>query len=854
MSKAESKPVLGPPPIATAATLIDEALACAKAYFADLRRPPDWFRNRYDTLHWKRLADLAKALLDDAEPVRTLDMWLPEVDLVRAYVRCRTNLETPAAPPSPHILRDEIDELRPCLAGTSRTTLITDETIESCLDDIEALLGRGVYSRVMRGKAGVRRLHDRLTNRFRRNPRQEMVRHRAASIQAFYRLHSTLQLPPVRQHCIARILDQVRATLDARLRKDADQAHNPAVQLDSKESGAGISPTVPQPEAPAPESAPAPTTDGSTVNVSTAAVGSANTDAPKDVHVPAAAPLPEGVPPERTCLGLPFRQRGQRTWRTLCLVPNGDARDIRSTERSTIDCVPSVQRIETRPDQRPLSVTFESGYDFEDFLDLEAAYRDFKQTPKAERALDDGLGPTPPPLTPTGIPLGCGHTDCDGDLSDVDRTERVCPRCHRVILSRCGNAGCLEEHLHLDIHGEDPECPGCGRPNRNRFWTCDVHPEQGTLSTQTDPRCPTCVDQWAGDSTPQKPTRVRVGIARCPGCEARATRDTTRQPLLLPERLRDLMTAPEGIECSPNVISRCVEAGLTPDGRCPRCQAQLVPFVPEANPRSGTAQPRQNLACGSCAFPLTRGAKRCPRCRHAPEDCHVCAAGGRLDGGLSAARPPSSWFQHCDDHATCARCATVQYSLRHGPTVDALAGFVCRNVYGCPIGGALASTSRLVLIQHQDDACPVCAAPDLAPLDWRAFRAELRRCAFCSVSLGDPVRWSRGRLLASLASTPDEGATALGEQHAQTASCRLCARRGIDEAMGPSDIERAALELAKALWVGKTDRDARDWLRHAGRIFGQVEPRQVESHLLTQTQTPARLLLRRRLERLLPSL
>ena len=824
--------ILRPVAAEAAEMLIDEALERADGYFVDLRRPLGWFGDRYDPHHREHLIRLALALLKPGEGLGGLVCWLPELKLQPAYFRCYQMVSKKEFDISNH---PPIQELKEALGASvdSSADSLTAETIDSCLEDIEGTVGRGWDRWVRRAVGGVQLAHERSVDALSQRRSTKEFWKRAPSIQAFYRLQSTMRLPQVRRRCVDKILRQVLEVLGE---DHSDPEVSPQEDFQQGSAAVSIDPETDSNEAPHGEAS-----DSETLEISAEHPAHPRLSPQPEVD-DASAPRPVLGREGCACFGFPFWHRSMENLRRLELVPSGSSGAPKETERSSLSCTISTLQIPTDGSQPGLTVTFEAGYQFKNLLDLEMIYRAYKQTTKHLRELEAGPDDALRPLLPASLPTTCGRSDCVGDISELDRVERVCPHCYRPILSRCGRAECLEEHLHLDVHGRDIECPGCGGTNHNLYWCCDEHSDQGYLSTLTDLHCPECLRQWAGCSRPRRPERIRSGLLRCPGCAANGScRDgaDSRRPFLVPQRIRHLVMSRRPVEHSAHNLELCRTSGLSDEGECPVCYARLVPFAKPGQCCSEDEPPLPTLPCGCCGFPLAPTARRCPRCRLDVAACPVCEVIPECDPCFGAARPPEAWLHSHGSHIACQRCATLQFPLRHGADLEDVDGLVCRNVYGCPIGGGLASPDLLVLVAPGLETCPVCEDPRLLPIGFRAFLAEVRRCGFCSTALGDPRHWDTSGLDQGVSVVEDEQSVRLGAINAQKHVCRLCSRGGPPSQKGglpAEEVQLAALELGKALWVAKSTPAACRWLQDYWRGFlPPLDPPEIKALLLRQT-------------------
>ena len=176
----------------------------------------------------------------------------------------------------------------------------------------------------------------------------------------------------------------------------------------------------------------------------------------------------------------------------------------------------------------------------------------------------------------------CGNPACSADISGHPRTQRVCPQCHRWILSRCGNPECSLNNLHTHPDHLALSCPACGGLNRAAWWVCYRHGKNGVLVSVEKERCPTCIHAHHEDRIrfPAERISYRSGFPRsipCPRCLDLKAANPQYEPFMIPEALIPFFR--DGV----NGHDRVLLDKLAKDHKlghgclCPRCRTYLIP-------------------------------------------------------------------------------------------------------------------------------------------------------------------------------------------------------------------------------------------------------------------------------------
>jgi hypothetical protein len=176
----------------------------------------------------------------------------------------------------------------------------------------------------------------------------------------------------------------------------------------------------------------------------------------------------------------------------------------------------------------------------------------------------------------------CGNDGCRENIAAVPRTQRICPKCHRLIRSRCGNEGCSENALHQHTQGRAKSCPGCGQFNHAAWWGCGQHGKTPVEIPIDKERCPRCIAEHLDDPVgfPSSRISVRPDLLEsvpCPRCQDLQEGDPKYQVFRIGKDLlpfyRNGVNGHERDE-----FLRLADFYKLPDKfRCPRCRTHLIP-------------------------------------------------------------------------------------------------------------------------------------------------------------------------------------------------------------------------------------------------------------------------------------
>jgi hypothetical protein len=176
----------------------------------------------------------------------------------------------------------------------------------------------------------------------------------------------------------------------------------------------------------------------------------------------------------------------------------------------------------------------------------------------------------------------CGNDGCRENIAAVPRAQRTCPKCHRLIRSRCGNERCTENTLHQNTQGRAKSCPGCEQFNHAAWWRCDEHGKTPVEIPIDKERCPRCIAEHLDDPVgfPAKRVSVRPDLLEsvpCPRCQDLQEADPKYQVFRIGQDLlpfyRNGVNGHERGE-----FLRLAELYKLPDKfRCPRCRTHLIP-------------------------------------------------------------------------------------------------------------------------------------------------------------------------------------------------------------------------------------------------------------------------------------
>jgi len=363
----------------------------------------------------------------------------------------------------------------------------------------------------------------------------------------------------------------------------------------------------------------------------------------------------------------------------------------------------------------------------------------------------------------------CGNPDCDHNIRTQSRTDLICERCGRPILSRCGNEDCV----CLDIPGEirklrptatglgdsgvPYKCPACGGDLLTRWWKCRDHPNK-PISTDMS-SCPDCMIEYGdGRRSLSDVRRFKSGSGfECPGCVGTGE--------VRPFRLHW-------------AFSPYFDHGVGPTDLAPFTELRTKHNVPEyycVNERKGrhalfpmvetNGKPRHVFAyrsgddehrrvwrergggerrdygtCYHCGHPvpIAKGdgeyalPTMCPRCKKRLRKCAYCSSFGNV-----FLEPVQSPLGIAD---RCPRCTNPMWPMNS--TREAVAGrrnsVFCRNLFGCAAG----SDPWRVVADGRVAQCRCCnhpSTPHQAPLlPYARLGDYIRRCPLCLTLIGLP--------------------------------------------------------------------------------------------------------------------
>jgi Tubulin like len=192
----------------------------------------------------------------------------------------------------------------------------------------------------------------------------------------------------------------------------------------------------------------------------------------------------------------------------------------------------------------------------------------------------------------------CGNPGCSADLSGQPRTLRICPACHRLIRSRCGNKGCTLEFLHIHPHGRGKTCPGCAGFNHAAWWRCWRHGKIEVAIPVEKVRCPRCIQEHLDDRAffPTERISRRPDLqmaAICPNCERLEESDPSHRPFVVaPDLLPFYKDGVYGHD-QERFFELARKYELAEGHLCPVCRTFLIPVdhrawgqraAPEAEP------------------------------------------------------------------------------------------------------------------------------------------------------------------------------------------------------------------------------------------------------------------------------
>jgi hypothetical protein len=176
----------------------------------------------------------------------------------------------------------------------------------------------------------------------------------------------------------------------------------------------------------------------------------------------------------------------------------------------------------------------------------------------------------------------CGNPGCRENIADLPQTTILCPGCHRIIRSRCGNSGCPADDLLTHPEGRKKTCPVCHQFNHGAWWRCKHHGDVEALVAVDKERCPECILAHHADPEgfPISQISLRPDIRQsiaCPRCIELHRVDPAHVVFLLPEDLVPFyLNGVNGVdrEAFFAAIAKCP---LVDDFRCPQCHTVLIP-------------------------------------------------------------------------------------------------------------------------------------------------------------------------------------------------------------------------------------------------------------------------------------
>lgn len=179
--------------------------------------------------------------------------------------------------------------------------------------------------------------------------------------------------------------------------------------------------------------------------------------------------------------------------------------------------------------------------------------------------------------------ITCGNDGCQESISALPRSRRICPKCRKLIRSRCGNEGCGRDMRDDEQTRTSKTCPSCGNVNYAAYWICDKHGKLDELVPVDKERCPACVRRHLSDPVafPERCVSVRPDVAgarTCPNCERRKREDPRAPaPFAIPPELIEFYEhGVNGHDREP-FLQTARRYRLVDDVRCPQCLTTLIP-------------------------------------------------------------------------------------------------------------------------------------------------------------------------------------------------------------------------------------------------------------------------------------
>jgi hypothetical protein len=284
----------------------------------------------------------------------------------------------------------------------------------------------------------------------------------------------------------------------------------------------------------------------------------------------------------------------QRKGFTFILVPNGlFGTDERKPLKAFLQSA-SVQILDSRCeiahyDGTRIWIYYEDLFNPPEHLkNLDEYYRVYTQQPYKElfhadrRFLDHSAFVDIHSATSHTI-VTCGNDACNHNLAGVPRSESICPRCERMIKSRCGNADCTLDNLQAEAERDAHLCPRCHGFNHAAWWLCQRHGKLDHEIPIDKLRCPRCIELHLADPIgyPEDCISTRPDIARrieCPRCLDLQRRDPDYKVFRIPQALTEFYRNGVNGHMLGPFCKLARDQGLIDCVRCPHCRTLLIPL------------------------------------------------------------------------------------------------------------------------------------------------------------------------------------------------------------------------------------------------------------------------------------
>jgi hypothetical protein len=196
------------------------------------------------------------------------------------------------------------------------------------------------------------------------------------------------------------------------------------------------------------------------------------------------------------------------------------------------------------------------------------------------------------------IHVVCGNPGCRENITSYPRTERICPRCSRMIRTRCGNEGCTENALNQHPKGKEKNCPVCNGFNYAAWWCCTKHGKVAVEVPIDKERCPRCIELHQEDpiAYPKSWISERPDLKEnppCPHCEALAEKDPKYEVFRIPRRLRRYFHDGVNGHDREEFFRAARDYHLPQNVRCPNCRTILIPIHHQKTPLGCGGRPVQ---------------------------------------------------------------------------------------------------------------------------------------------------------------------------------------------------------------------------------------------------------------------